>query len=59
MAENEKKNPKHLRVTMDIYLKSEEGFEQIQKWERHIDWAIEIDSWSEIDHIENVKVEKA
>ena len=31
---------------------------EIKKWEHHIDYAIDMDSYPEIEHIENVKVEE-
>ena len=59
MPENKKRDPKHLKVSMDIYLTDESGYEELKKWEHHIEWGIDLEGYPEIDHIENVSVEQA
>jgi len=49
---------KKVKVTMTVVLNDEADIEEIKKWEHHIDYAIDMDSYPEIDHIENVKIEE-
>lgn len=49
---------KEIRVTMTVVLKDDADISEIKKWEHHVDYAIDMDSYPEIDHIENVKVEE-
>ena len=49
---------KKVKVTMTVVLKDNATVEEIKKWEHHIDYAIDMNSYPEIDHIENVKVEE-
>ena len=46
---------KYLNVSMVVAVK-EEAVEEIKKWEHHIDWAINMNEYPEIDHISNVIV---
>lgn len=48
---------KKVKVTMTVVLNDNADVEEIKRWEHHIDYAIDMDSYPEIDHIENVKVE--
>ena len=47
---------KELEVTMTIVLNDDADINTIKKWEHHIDYAIDMDSYPEIHHIENVRV---
>ena len=47
---------KYVKVEMVVALKNEENVEEIKKWEHHIDYAINMDDYPEIDHIEGVTV---
>lgn len=47
-----------VKVTMTVVLNDKADVEEIKKWEHHIDYAIDMDGYPEIDHIENVKVEE-
>lgn len=47
-----------VKVTMTVVLNDKADVEEIKKWEHHIDYAIDMDSYPKIDHIENVKVEE-
>lgn len=49
---------KEVKVAMTVVLNDDADVNEIKKWERHIDYAIDMDSYPEIDHIENVKVEE-
>ena len=49
---------KKVKVTMTVVLNDKADVEEIKKWEHHIDYAIDMDSYPEIDHIENVKIEE-
>jgi hypothetical protein len=49
---------KKVKVTMTVVLNDKADVEEIKKWEHHIDYAIDMDGYPEIDHIENVKVEE-
>ena len=48
---------KKVKVTMTVVL-NDADVEEIKRWEHHIDYAIDMDSYPEIHHIENVKVEE-
>lgn len=48
---------KKVKVIMTVVLKNDADVKEIKKWEHHIDYAIDMNSYPEIDHIENVKVE--
>lgn len=48
---------KKVKVTMTVVLNDNADVKEIKKWEHHIDYAIDMDSYPEIHHIENVKVE--
>ena len=48
-----------LKVTMDVIVKDEKDVDVIKAWEHHIDRAIDMDSYPEIEHIEGVKVENS
>lgn len=47
-----------VKVTMTVVLNDNEDIEEIKRWEHHIDYAIDMDSYPEIHHIENVNVEE-
>ena len=47
---------KKLKVTMAVVLNNEADVKEIKKWEHHIEYAIDMDSYPEIDHIEDVRV---
>ena len=47
---------KYLKVEMIVALNDDENIDNIKKWEHHIDYAIDMESYPEIDHIEGVKV---
>lgn len=47
---------KKVKVTMTVALNDDADISKIKEWEHHIDYAIDMDSYPEIDHIENVKV---
>lgn len=49
---------KKVKVTMTVVLNDDADVEEIKRWEHHIDYAIDMDSYPEIDHIEDVKVEE-
>lgn len=49
---------KKIKVTMTVILNDNAAVEEIRKWEHHIDYAIDMNSYPEIDHIENVNVEE-
>lgn len=48
---------KKVKVTMTVVLNDDADVEETKRWKHHIDHAIDMDSYPEIDHIENVKVE--
>lgn len=47
---------KEVKVEMTVVLKNDEDIEAIKKWEHHIDYAIDLNSYPEIDNIHSVKV---
>ena len=47
---------KQVKVEMMVIVNDESCVDVIRKWEHHIDYAIDMDSYPEIDHIEQVKV---
>ena len=47
---------KKLKVTMAVVLNNEADVKEIKKWEHHIEYAIDMDSYPEINHIEDVRV---
>lgn len=47
---------KQLKVEMTVFVKDGYNIDAIKKWEHHMDYAIDMDSYPEIDHIEQVKV---
>lgn len=47
---------KQVKVEMMVIVNDESCVDAIKKWEHHIDYAIDMDSYPEIDHIEQVKV---
>ena len=49
---------KKVKVIMTVVLNYDADVKEIKKWEHHIDYAIDMNSYPEIDHIENVKVEE-
>lgn len=49
---------KEVKVTMTVVLNNDADVNEIKKWEHHIDYAIDMNNYPEIDHIENVKVEE-
>lgn len=48
---------KEVKVTMTVILNDDADVREIKKWEHHIDYAIDMGSYPEIHHIENIKVE--
>lgn len=48
-----------LKVTMNVIVKDEKDVDVIKVWEHHIDRAIDMDSYPEIEHIEGVKVDNS
>ena len=50
---------KKLKVTMAVVLNNEADVKEIKKWEHHIEYAIDMDSYPEINHIEDVRVNEA
>ena len=49
---------KEVKVTMTVVLNDDADVSEIKKWEHHIDYAIDMNNYPEIDHIENVKVKE-
>lgn len=49
---------KEVKVTMTVVLNNDADVNEIKEWEHHIDYAIDMNNYPEIDHIENVKVEE-
>lgn len=49
---------KKIKVTMTVVLNDDTDVKEIKKWESHIDYAIDMKSYPEIHHIENVNVEE-
>lgn len=49
---------KKVKVTMTVVLNDDEDVKEIKRWEHHIDYAIDMDNYPEIHHIENVNVEE-
>ena len=49
---------KKVKVTMTVVLNDNADVKEIKKWEHHIDYAIDMDSYPEIEQIENVKHEE-
>lgn len=49
---------KEVKVTMTVILNDDADVREIKKWEQHIDYAIDMGSYPEIHHIENIKVEE-
>lgn len=49
---------KYVKVEMVVALESEADVEAIKEWEHHIDYAVNMDEYPEIDHIEAVTVTK-
>lgn len=47
---------KYLKVEIVVAVNTENDIESIKKWEHHIDYAIDMDSYPEIHHIEGVTV---
>ena len=47
---------KYLKVEMTVAVKDDKDVDVIKRWEHHIDCAIDMDNYPEIDHIENVTV---
>lgn len=52
----ENNNMKALKVEMTVMVKDDKYTDSIKQWEHHIDYAINMDEYPEIDHIEDVKV---
>ena len=50
---------KKLKVTMAVVLNNEADVKEIKKWEHHIEYAIDMDSYPEINRIEDVRVNEA
>ena len=50
---------KKLKVTMAVVLNNEADVKEIKKWEHHIEYAIDMDSYPEINHIEDVRVNES
>ena len=50
---------KYLKVTMLVAVKEDKDVAAIKAWERHIDYAINLAEYPEIDHISNVRVTEA
>ena len=49
---------KKIKVQLEVWVRSEDDVAAIKEWEHHIDRAIDLDSYPEIDHIENVVVKE-
>lgn len=49
---------KKLKVEMTVVLNDDADEREIKKWEHHIDYVIDMNSYPEINYIENVKVEE-
>ena len=47
---------KYVKVEMIVAVNKEEDVDEIKRWEHHIDYAIDMDSYPEIHHIEGVTV---
>lgn len=50
---------KTVKVSMTVVLHDDADITEIKKWEHHIDWAIDMDEYPEIHHIEGVQVEES
>ena len=55
-GDKEDNNMKALKVEMTVMVKDDKYTDVIKQWEHHIDYAINMDEYPEIDHIEDVKV---
>ena len=50
---------KTVKVSMNVVLNDDADITEIKKWEHHIDWAINMDDYPEIRHIEDVRVDES
>ena len=49
---------KEIAVQMILEVEDDKTFDEIKKWEHHIDYALDLDSYPEIKNVKDVSVYK-